>query len=105
MVVLSGEDVLNVVSLNSGENGNGVSQRKNPRRDLFRFFEDFFPEVVVPAEALDPALAGEAVELELAERECLDVLDQIALVVGRDDRRLILESLRVFGCFGEEIEL
>jgi hypothetical protein len=62
-----------------GEGRGGVAERQEERRQPLRLVQRLGGELVPPAERDDAPLAGVAVELELAERERAERVEQRAL--------------------------
>src|SRR3954468_5461375 len=88
------QDVLQRRGPEPRESGRALSQRQEKCRDVVGLLKRTVVEVIPPAERDHPAFAEEAVELEVLERERLDVPHQLLFVIRRNQLRLMFESLR-----------
>src|SRR5690606_14154037 len=81
-----------------------------PRRleevgDRLRVPEGFIPEVVLPPEGDDPPLSRVSAELEVAERQGADALQQVRFLRAGEQLRLVPETLWKADAGAEHVEL
>jgi hypothetical protein len=80
-----------------GEGGGALAQGKQAGRNRLRRADAGVVEIVSPTEVDGPALAGEAVELEILERELVELGNQTLLVSGADQVGHVAEARRERG--------
>src|SRR5215204_5498322 len=83
--------------LEAGEGGGALAQGQEERWDVLGRLDLHQVEIVAPAERDDAALAEEALELEGAERQLGETVDERLLRRGRDELRRVEHAVRVVG--------
>jgi len=92
--VLGQERLLERFGLHAGEAGGRFPRRQQKIRDVCDGTQILRAVIVFPAIGDDAALAEEAVELELLERQVLEAFHQGRFVVLGQDASLVAESFR-----------